>query len=614
MDTFIIEASQPSAQVVRANGDYRVNLAQPVRIETGDVVSLKMASIDTQAVNNQSIVISEDTQLSMAFAYYDICVSVDGIDKLKLSDGATAPPNSCKPHLFYYSNSSPGYSSVYTQEYSAFNLIPEGPSSDISWGTYTPGVNNVRVEMFGTWVDVYGKIQTATFVADSTQNPADFPAGGTTYRVHPTNSTQTLPAPNTGKMQFICNQPDTFGTWQDGSLSFSGFKMYHGFPTPNIDVSNRLNINNFSIAPFVQNPSRTGSGPTDNLVIRTRSITLPKGVYDPEELAVKLTILLNEAKPIKISPSGGVPTHYAWNSSNDFLINIKEWDYTNNPEFKRFESPVDSSHDYFYKDATFSDGALMIGAANVVIEYGKNGAIYQLSQSFTNLASPTTTPQPSAGVFAYSDSYRVATQGTGIVFTDLQPAAFWRDTLGLYDALIAPIELDNLKMTIPALESYLTYGAFVNADMVPLLKRDGLRQADMPRYFDLTGIDNIPLLGQPPNVQADKSGFYLIETRSAGLNSNYIDDKSNRQAILGVVSKQYIQANCVTGFEGDSAIQYVHRGMPFDMTYLDIRILDGFSKEVDTSLGPKNTVFLKVERPAPKPYEGKKKVTVGKKK
>ena len=64
-----------------------MNLSRPLRIESGDEISLKMASIDTQQVDNTSIVINDDLQLSMAFAYYDYCFTDASIPKIKLSDG-----------------------------------------------------------------------------------------------------------------------------------------------------------------------------------------------------------------------------------------------------------------------------------------------------------------------------------------------------------------------------------------------------------------------------------------------------------------------------------------------------------------------------------------------
>lgn len=608
METYIIEGSQQDSHVIRANGDYRMNLSRPLRIESGDEISLKMASIDTQQVDNTSIVINDDLQLSMAFAYYDYCFTDETIPKVKVSDGVTAPADTCEPHLFYYTNpDAPNYASVILEEYAVFQLLQLGPSSDISWGTYTPGQNNISISFSATWVDTQGKIQTSTFACDSSKNPADFPQSGI-YRLRPQGDlTQQLPSPNQGKFEFLVNQPDAVGTWNDGSWTISNIKFLHGYPIPNIDVSDKVNEQNFNIAPFIDNPSRTKIGPNENLVVRTKSITLPKGVYNPYELAQRLTIILNQAKPILLAPEG-TSTAYSWSSSNDFLLNIKEYEYGVTPQHMQFKSLIDGGNDYYYDDATPGEGSIMIGANNVVIEYGKAGGVFQLSQSFTNLVDPNNKPTPATGVFAYNNRFSVAPQATGIVFTDLQPQDFWQNTLGLYDQMIAPIEVDNTGlMTIPTLENYMTFGAFVNANMVPGLDRAGITQAEAPRFFNLTGIDNIPILGSPPNSQADKSGYYLIEARHAGLNSNYIDNTSNRQAILGVVSKQYIQANAVTGFEGDAAIPYIHRGLPFDMTYVDIRILDGFSKEVDDQLGEKNTVFIKVVKPQPQPFKPMKK-------
>ena len=69
-----------------------------------------------------------------------------------------------------------------------------------------------------------------------------------------------------------------------------------------------------------------------------------------------------------------------------------------------------------------------------------------------------------------------------------------------------------------------------------------------------------------------------------GLNvpqSNLISNNQNYANISAIVSKQYDSDDIVTGF-ADSAIPYVHRGLPVKLSSARVRILDPISKEFES--------------------------------
>ena len=72
-DTYVMELSQANADIVHGgrNGDYTVTFAEPINIQTGDSLSMRMASIDSQTSNSQSVVFADPQQITLNFSYYD---------------------------------------------------------------------------------------------------------------------------------------------------------------------------------------------------------------------------------------------------------------------------------------------------------------------------------------------------------------------------------------------------------------------------------------------------------------------------------------------------------------------------------------------------------------
>ena len=115
-----------------------------------------------------------------------------------------------------------------------------------------------------------------------------------------------------------------------------------------------------------------------------------------------------------------------------------------------------------------------------------------------------------------------------------------------------------------------------------------------PIFIETTTNPTNAVVGDSPRVNVD-GGYYLVEI--AGLNiaqSNYVDTQQIRANISAIVSRQYDTNDQVTGF-ADSAIPYIHRGIPLQITSANVRILDPLTKEVVDTLGTNNAVFLQVD-------------------
>jgi hypothetical protein len=82
--TTILELSQKDAHVVKKNGDYTVQFTEPVTLQAGDQLNLKMVAIDSQDADSESIVLplngatdqtnkgTGSTTVSFGFSFYDM--------------------------------------------------------------------------------------------------------------------------------------------------------------------------------------------------------------------------------------------------------------------------------------------------------------------------------------------------------------------------------------------------------------------------------------------------------------------------------------------------------------------------------------------------------------
>ena len=87
-ETLVLELNQNNADhPPKVNGDYIVTLADTVIMNEGDSINLRMASIDSQKADANTIVIENDTNLGITFSIYD--VDYDNTDK-RVQDN-TAP-------------------------------------------------------------------------------------------------------------------------------------------------------------------------------------------------------------------------------------------------------------------------------------------------------------------------------------------------------------------------------------------------------------------------------------------------------------------------------------------------------------------------------------------
>ena len=153
-----IELSLAKADRKISNADYHVTLSQPIQIEEGDQVSLHLATIDSQQADSQSIVLNEDTLVSISYVYYDVDYEAGDKFQYTVPQGITPWPMPTYAYFVSYTARD-----VYQLEYAvAFCWDYEQRENPL----FTVEVN---VSVTFEWVDQDGAVQRTTWTG-STSN------------------------------------------------------------------------------------------------------------------------------------------------------------------------------------------------------------------------------------------------------------------------------------------------------------------------------------------------------------------------------------------------------------------------------------------------------------
>tara|TARA_R110002096_G_scaffold118296_2_gene256172 strand:- start:417 stop:2513 length:2097 start_codon:yes stop_codon:yes gene_type:complete len=343
------------------------------------------------------------------------------------------------------------------------------------------------------------------------------------------------------------------------------------------------------------------------LVTRTAGIRIEGGRYDRTTLAQIITEELTEVGLTTALQPGGSSV---FGANTDLQLRM---DDAKN-ELLLFTQIPDNTGDTLVFDANTSyqyptSATTTIGARIFALEYGTVGDAYQISNMHQSLNSGLTAEkaQEQAAIFSTNTAskaeYHQLLASTGIVIHDLFPKDFWANTLGLYDRLVVPLRLDTNGVEFftaaDIADKITTETAQIQSFSQANQRGTPAPQAASPgdivaTYFNTTDNPTKSIIGDTPSISESSGTYYIIEI--TGLNvpqSNLISNNQNYANISAIVSKQYDSDDIVTGF-ADSAIPYVHRGLPVKLSSARVRILDPISKEVVTTLGDQNSVFLQV--------------------
>lgn len=593
--THVFELSQQSSDAVKQNGEYTVHFAEPITMQPGDQLSMRMASIDSQRSDSNSIILplnkdSINTPVSIQFSYYDANYDVSGGQKYQI--GTT---NHYGADFEIYS----GYNEKGLDQLNSISF--HCPDADPGGGGGIIPSLPVVVTVYPhfSWIDSDGKHQ---------QNPGGIKGAGDPYQYSGSTDNKDKPA--------VCVKSDKSIIFRAGSLSLLGWGVL-------ID----LQVASQSRAQFVSQDIVNVAAPsTRELQTGTAGLVLPPGRYDRETLAVKLTEGFNFAGLDKNYYEVGGINRNLFIPDSQLVLNVQNPDYSN-MVFRKMDASAlvdgkaiefDTNNTYSYTPLGGAPPFVQLGARKFAFEYGNTGDAFQLSAAHQSVNNPSDVGNENVAFFATGGNnanlFEVP-RATGILIHEMQPKELWDDVMGIYDAIVAPLQTDVCGRQYPLLQT-MVQTPQESAELSVFTPKNHRINPDTPTvaapvYINTTNTPTKAVVGDSPRVN-QSGGYFLVEI--TGLNtaqSNFVDSDTNRPNISAIVSTQYDNNDIVTGF-ADSAIQYVHRGAPTAIASAKVRILDPLTKEVVPTLGEANSIFLDLvsqapvyQPPQPQPSSGK---------
>ncbi len=661
-DTYVLELSQSQADVIHGNrnGDYTVTFAEPLTIKTGDSLNMRMASIDSQKSDSQSVVFSKSQPVTMNFSYYDMNYPIDNsagqalLTRRPLDNSSGTFPFDYKMHTSYIEGGNEQLDSI-DMTYTGGPIKIDG----ISLGDHTEyptprsqtenivSIKGYYVFPLLAWTDLCGNHQTSVAQPFNVKTESSTLDRETLRTLKFTAANQKNPNWKYTYLSLSTNKFDSDGGghWQPTMSNAEVGKSFQGvtFGSEKIKfrpmslsvtgvigavignlkstttsehyentVDTTVNLPTTTYAAGARNTTILPSPTRFQLLRRSTGFVLPEGRYDRSTIADLVTR--------KLTQVGIGDTKNAIGTAQDFapkttlVANTGEADMQtvvfheipdNTPTGPNGDLSINNTNTYSYNNA---GATVQIGARKFSIEYGQVGQTFQVSNAHQSVENPSDPGKENiayfrTGVGSVADpfAYNEITAATGIVIHDLTPRDIWSDNLGLYDKWVVPVRQDSNGVEFYVLEDMKDSLPHESAEIVtfdPTNARVNTQPTGENTFVDTTSTPTFAVIGDAPVVNIQGS-FYLVEITGLNLTqSNMITKDEIRPNISAIVSKQYDSNDIVTGFS-DSAIPYVHRGSSTIINSARVRILDPDTKQVVTTLGERNTVFLQLTTSAP---------------
>jgi hypothetical protein len=561
----IVELRQQDATVVNANGDYHCQLSKDITIETGDVVQLSKAFIDT--VKEGDINIVDDLTLTIQSGVY----STDWIQLTGNYIGSAGNNVPCNvnspsfkrfiPYLGVPAGSLTGFSNYTGYQYKINYSGDNEPSFTI---TYQYLDYMERPQFFHTTFPALDR-KVNQIYTDS-------------FNIVAKTGSLTVVSPSSSFFAEV-------GTTLIGPVG-SG-------------------ITNKVYSPFVF----------------TTEIVLPKGVYSPVQLSTYISELLSQAN---LGPNTASQNM----SKSKFQFAITDFDIGKaNPNGQLF--PITGLPVPLTEQTTFitDDGSLsyvyasnnpnFIGTSQIALEYDATADKFNWAYLHQPMYDATNGTNISVrflrrGLQTNGDVVGVA-ENSGIYFNSLTAknsngvlVDFWEGLLG-FDlnaicvgtssttnnkyGLVGIINLSEpLVSGVNSTSGY--YG--LDAGVIRGASTWYARQT-VPNTQD--GINstinntNAVYATETLDLLLNKFSHYVLMTDLGFINNNYIGSIFYRN-INGVISKYYSYGSYAM-CETEGAIQYIHTGAPIQLKSVHIRLLKS-DKKLDVNLGDDNTIILQI--------------------
>ena len=683
----IIAMDRSLATSYVSNAEYNMSTNKAYPINDGDQITLMLASIDSRKLDDNTLVLSTDQQLTMTYSYFDndyteenkkqldisaawpaptfnlysayresegrtvqeIELSILGFNAFTIKDpftGADKSPIAVSNNFimggsFLQSDLPAGHAANFTmivnyvdadtKEPKQRVMIPKKPSqADII--KYGPKVNaNAAVAsiLHPPWSQsppIGTPVGKWPFPSKA---PLDPPEGWYAYK----NTVTMVPLDGqtmnyvTGTLKYLTATgewpgnntkhdgiPDGLGKYLGGSIYPGLAPLFGAYPTVNtrsVPVkSSQFSFNENNVTSV----SYSGSTGRD-LIINNATITMREGTYTPESYISEFNQQLAKSGGINPVSSG----NELFQPANNFLLRTDAsgagtlvFRVIDDTGSQAADFCFNETNTYQYTEPTF------YGADQVAFE-SKNGVINE-TYAHMPVYDPVQEGQEQIGVkwtgteIGNDLDYHIIKQSSGIVWHSLEPASWWTNEIGLYDQLIVPLIdssngvkfFDKKSMENKIGSGFSGLSGFMQTKGTTG-KPTTIQQRTMgpipptitgggdTLYEEITGqTDIIP--GNTTNANVN-GGYYLLQIRGFPERENLDDNEGEISDIVGIVSKEYNSNNIITGFGGDSGIDFTYRGLPTSIQDFTIRILDPLTKLPVTDLGPKTALMFRIVSP-----------------
>ena len=568
-----IELRQADAYNVNANGDYECNLSKDVTISEGDTVLITHAFVDS--VKESNINITDNLTLTIqSGVYFTDWLQLTGnfINNQGIEipcGGATANSPSFRrfiPYLGIDAGALTGYSNYTGYEYKI---------------DYT-GNNEPAFPITYSYLDYMNRPQSF-----HTQFPALTRKVNTTY-----TDTFNIVA-KTGSLKVVSPSSTVFAEIGTTLLG----------PVGNA-ITNKL------YQPFVF----------------TTEISLPKGVYSPQQITTYISEQLSSAN---LGPNVSSQTM----SQSKFLFAATDFDNgKDNPDGAK--NPTTNLPIPLTEQTTFiSDDGLLsyqfpigagrfIGTSQIALEYDSTADKFNFTYCHSPMLDATTGANQCVrflhrGLLANGDVNGITDNG-GIYFNSLTAknsrgvnVDFWAGLLGfdlnsicvgtqpsisnnygleglisLSDPLVEGV---NITSGYYGLDAGIVRGAgtWYNRQTVPSSPTEGANNGICSTINTTNAIYSSKTLDELLN----KFSHYILQTDLGFYNNAFIGSQWYRN-INGIISKYYVYGSYAMA-ESDAAIQYVHSGSPIQLKSVHVRLLKS-DKKLDINLGEDNTIIISI--------------------
>lgn len=255
---------------------------------------------------------------------------------------------------------------------------------------------------------------------------------------------------------------------------------------------------------------------------------------------------------------------------------------------------------YFYDPTKFNSEQYVtianpgwIGASQIDLEFNKNNnGRFSWEYLHTSCHDPHAGDSPCITIYGIDGTFfQYQNVYSGIFFTQLEPASFWEGILGF--------DLEKIVFTdnnvTHNLNKFFQFGDNITGDLISyddIYDKSKTAEAITgPLNVDINQTFNL-LANKLQNIQI--SQYFIIQLIGLG-NPNYSMDDKTFQTIAHIGSKEYDNNGNITLF-GDGSNFYTNTGMPKILNNLNVRILDGNTKEPTQILGRNNSIFIQINR------------------